>query len=298
MEERRIKSRQRDPGKIAVNLLGVLCALAVGFGGLYAVQGRLGLEQERLLAGGGMVELPQADGAETAETESVSVSGPLTEEKLLQILESRKEQGEAVPHEPLPGQINMAQAIDYGREWLEESVLPYLEPEAISAGEYKTSCYLWAPESVGEDLEASPWMSSWTVSLNSSGVDALLTLNAVNGQVLEASISFSSPVSYRGEEGLCALLEVYAESFGGNEDYCLICSKETDTGAKSYYQSIGTRGLYAAIETDNVVMSFAPNGPSETVPDNAPNVYVYTGCVNIHFIHFYLCTEPEQHLQD
>lgn len=274
---RKPEPRKRLKG-IALNFLGIMCAFAIAFGGLFLVQGRLNLEQERFLSGGGLVELPQADTVEIAEAESVLVSSLLTEEELLQLAEDLDGQGEATPHEPLPGQLTMVQAIDRGKIWLEEFFLPYFGVETLSAGEYRTSCYLWAPESAGEELEASPWLSCWTISLNSQEINALLTLNAESGQILEATVSSAAPVSYQSGETLLALLGAYTDSFGIKDDYCLIFQKE----AGPYYQSIGTGGLYAAIRADNITVSFAVDAVSDTA------VYMEQ-----FYVHLYLCTEPE-----
>lgn len=276
-------------GGIAVNFLGIMCAFAAALGGLFLVQGRLGMEQEQLLSGGGLVDLPQADSVETAEMESAFISSLLTEEELLELAGNLEGQEEAMPHEPLPGQLTMTQAIDHGKIWLEEFFLPYFGAETSPAGEYRTSCYLWAPESAGQKLEDSPWLSCWTISLSSQEINASLTINAKSAQVLEASVSFAAPAPQQSEETLLAMLGAYADSFGAEEDYCLMIHKEKEPGAKGfpYYQSIGTRGLYAAIQADSILVSIAADAASDTA------VYMER-----FYVHLNICTAPEQYLQD
>lgn len=268
-------------GSLFINLLGVLCALAIAFSSLFLVQGRLQGEQDKLLAGGGLVELPQIETAGAVEVSDALVLNQLAEEELLQLVYSLEQKGEVRPHEPLQGQLTMIQAMDCGEVWLEEFFLPHFGLNDLFSGEYKISCYLWAPETAGQDIEATPWFSCWTVSISSRNIDASLTLSAVSGQVLDASVSCSAPVPYQDGDSLMTLLGDYAFSFSLEEDYTLFYGGETDSGAKKlpWYQSIGTKGLYAAIQADNIVVSVAD---SNTYP-------LYQEFFNVHL---YLCSEP------
>lgn len=263
-----------------INLLGILCALAIAFSGMFLVQGRLIGEQDRLLSGGGLVELPQIETAGAVEVGDAFGLNQLAEEELLQLVYSVEQKGEIRPHEPLQGQLTMIQAMDCGVVWLEEFFLPHFGLYDLLSGEYRTSCYLWAPETAGQDIEAAPWLSCWTVSVSNRNIDATLTLSAVSGQVLDASVSCSAPVSYQDGDSLMTLLGDYAFSFDLEEDYTLIYGGETDSGAKKlpWYQSIGTEGLYAAIQADNIVVSVAD---SDTYP-------LYQEFFNVHL---YLCSK-------
>ena len=264
-----------------INLLGILCALAIAFSGLFLVQGRLIGEQDKLLAGGGLMELPQIETTGTVETEDAYALNQLEEEELLQLVYSLEQKGEIRPHEPLQGQLTMIQAMDCWEVWLEEFFLPHFGLNDLLSGEYRISCYLWAPETAGQDIEAAPWFSCWTVSVSNRNINATLTLSAVSGQVLDASVSCSVPVPYQDGDSLMTLLGDYAFSFDLEEDYTLIYGGETDSGAKKlpWYQSIGTEGLYAAIQADNIAVSIAG---SNTYP-------LYQEFFNVHL---YLCSEP------
>lgn len=277
------KFRQSGPGKsgrLFINLLGILCALAIAFSGLFLVQGRLIGEQDKFLAGGGLVELPQIETAGAVEVGDTLGLNQLAEEELLQLVYSLEQKGEIRPHEPLQEQLTMIQAMDCGVVWLEEFFLPHFGLYDFLSGEYRTSCYLWAPETAGQDIEASPWLSCWTVSISNRNIDATLTLSAVSGQVLDASVSCSAPVSYQDGDSLMTLLGDYAFSFDLEEDYTLICSGETDSGEKKlpWYQSIGKEGIYAAIQADNIVVSVADSDTNS----------LYQEFFNVHL---YLCSE-------
>ncbi|MCM1192608.1 MAG: hypothetical protein NC123_14665 [Butyrivibrio sp.] len=110
-----------------------------------------------------------------------------------------------------------------------------------------------------------PWLSCWTIAFSSEELEVRLILNAVSGQVLDASIKCASPVEYQDRELLMALLEEYAHSFGLEGDYTLVYSGESKSGAKKlpWYQSVGTRGLFAAIQADSIAVSLADVEASE-----------------------------------
>lgn len=276
------RSPSKGIGRIAVNLAGILSAFAIAFGGLFLVQGRLSLEQKQLLEGGGKVELPQTGTAEAAESVGICLQDSLAEEDLLQLLHSLEQMDEVRPHEPLEGQLTMIQAINRSEAWLEEFFLSYFTSDDLPAKEYKANCYLWAPETAGASPEASPRLSCWTVSLSNQSIDASLTLSAVSGQILDAAVSCSAPASAQNSQDLLTLLDKYALSFGLEEDATLICIEDKDDRAKelSCCQSIGTRGIYAAIKAGNIIFT------STDMNTNAP---VYMERFNVHL---YLSLEP------
>lgn len=273
--------RQKETGRILVNLSGILGALVIAFGGLFLVWLKLNREQVQLLAGSGLIELPQAGTLEAAKAADISPGRLLTEEELAQIKDILEEPGQANPHEPLSGQLSMAQAIEIGRAWLEDFFLPHLGKGDILLQEYKISCYLWAPETANP--ENCPRLSSWTVSLAGSDVEAVLILNAVSGQILDASVSCCSPVEYQERETLTTLLADFAFSFGLDGEYTLVYSGETESGAVKlpWYQSLGAGDTFAAIQASSIVA---------TAADADTGVSVYLEQFNIHL---YLSSGPE-----
>ena len=270
-------------GRVVVNLMGILSAFAIAFGGLFLVQSRLSLEQDKLLEGGGLVELPQTVTTEAAESVTISLQDSLSENDLLQLIQDLEQKGEIRPHEPLEGQLTMIQAINCSEAWLEEFFLSDFASNDLPAREYRVNCYLWTPETTDADPETFPWFSCWTVSLSSQNIDASLILSAVSGQILDASVSFSAPVSYQSRETLLTLLDKYAFSFGLEGDTVLISIEDKDTSARELlcYQSIGTCGIYAAMQAGNII--FASAGiDTET--------HLYLERFNVHL---YLSSEPK-----
>lgn len=255
MASRKSKQPPKRLGEITANLTGILSAFAIAFSGLFLVQDRLLQEQERLLESGGLMELPQTGTTDAAESVEVSLKDSLTESELLQLVHNLDQKNEVNLHEPLEGQLTMIQAIDLGKTWLEEFFLSGLVSSGFPTGEYRASCYLWTPETADTDPETYPWLSCWTVSLNSQNLTASLTLNAVSGQVLDASVSCSSSVLRPDEDSLLALLEKYALSFHLEGDDILISFEDKDnhTNGLLCYQSIGTCGIYAGIQADTLI---------------------------------------------
>lgn len=271
------KHPPRGIGRIAVNLAGILSAFAIAFGGLFLVQGRLSLEQNKLLEGGGKVELPQTGTAEAAEAATVSLRDSLAEEELLQLVHDLEQREEIKPHEPLEGQLTMIQAINCGETWLEEFFLSDATLNDLPAMDYRANCYLWTPETLEADPEASPWLGCWTVSLSNQNIDASLTLSAVTGQILDASVSCLAPVSRQGSGNLLTLLEKYASSFGLEGDNILISVEDKDANEKELlcFQSIGTRGLYAAIQAGNIIFAIADTDTETPLYMERFNVHLY-----------------------
>lgn len=272
----KMKHPPKRIGRIAVNLMGILSAFAIAFGGLFLVQGRLRLEQDRLLGSGGLVELPQTITTETAESVTVSLCDSLAEKELMQLVHNLEQKDEIKPHEPLEGQLTMIQAINCGEAWLEEFFLSDATLNDPASRDYRANCYLWTPEDAGAGPEASPWLSCWTVSLSNQNIDASLTLSAVSGQVLDASVNLSS-VSFQGKEDLLTILEKYASSFGLEGDDILISLEDKDTHTKELlcYQSIGTRGIYAAIQAGNIIFAIADNDTETPLYMERFNVHLY-----------------------
>lgn len=256
-----------------LNLLGILSAFVIAVGGLFLVQGSLTMEEKRFLSGGGLVELYRAGTVETAEGKDISVPRPLTEEELVQIIRALEKGGEIRPHEPGQEQLSMIEAMECSRAWMEDFLMPHLGVSDLNLQEYKVSCYLWMPETEGADAEESPWLSCWTISFSNQSMETRLILNAVSGQVLDASVSCALPVEYQDREHLMTFLGDYAFSFGLTEDYTLVYSGETESGAKKlpWYQSIGTQGIFAVIDADSIAVSLA----DEDAYTEFFNIHVY-----------------------
>lgn len=281
------QSPSKKYGRIWINALGILSAFVVAVGGLFLMQYSLDREKDKLLAGGGLVGLPQVERVETEETKDAFVLRQLTEDELFQLIQGMEHKGEIRPHEPLQGQLTMAQAYDCGLTWMEDFFLPHFGLSSLSDTEYRVDSYLWAPES-GGSVEEYPWLSCWTVSFINQDIEAVLILSAVSGQVLDGAVTCSVPVPYQGKEDLLEALADYAFSFDLGEDCSIVYSGETESGAKRlpWYWSFGTRGIYAGLDASSTRIV------TDAVED------IDTGEVNYvdreYFkVRLFLCLEPE-----
>lgn len=233
---------------IFVNLAGILAALAIALGVLLLVQNRLAAERLSLLNGGGKVEVPvQAKQVEAQGAGEIEITiTVLTEEELIQAVEVLESPGEPVYHEPMTGQLSMAQAVECGKKWMMDFLLPELGISPADDGEeYRAACFLWTSEENDGGAVHNPQLSFWAVSLDGPGVDAMLTLNAVTGQILNAAITSSYPVEYQDQYSIIALLEDYMDSFGLEADYSRL--KQESDNCWKICRDNGEKGINAAV---------------------------------------------------
>lgn len=242
---------------VLVDIAGVLLAFVIAFGALVLVQGLLRDEEARLLDESGRIEIMvRAEDAQLGETEvQLSI---LTQEELVQVVECLNRETEVGLHEPLSGQLSMAQAVQCGREWLSDFFLPHLSLEDSVPQEY--SCYLWGRLENGETGgEAEQMFSYWTIILTGQELSAELVLNAVTGQVLSAAVRCSEPVQYQEDHVLDVLLEDYWKSFALDADYSVIDRGDggASTDDRSGIRGMGNDEISAFLEVNSIVVSSA-----------------------------------------
>ena len=266
-----------------INLAGIMASLVIAFGVLILVQNRLAAERMSLLNGSGKVEVPvQAGQTEVQEAGEIEITVTvLTEEELIWSVEAMESPGEPVYHEPMTGQLSMAQAAEYGKEWMLDFLLPKLGINSDAKGEeYRAACFLWTPEEFDRDDIHNPQFSFWAVSLVGPQVDAMLTLNAVTGQVLDVSVISTCPVEYQDQYGLPALLEDYMDSFGLDEVYTRL---KQDGNSWTLSRDYGDKEL-------NAVISLSTQAVAVSKYDGEHDVD-YAEMQETVFIHLYLETD-------
>lgn len=253
------------------DLLGILAAIAIAFGGLALVEVRLAAEEDRILDAGGEMRIIQV---QTQKMEAQDVDeAAVRQEELAQAVECLKRGGDRHLHEPQAGQLSMAQAVDCGKGWMEEFLLPRLglEPdEGGEAREYKVGCFLWARE---EESGEAPWLSYWAVELNAAGIDGMLILNAATGQVMSAAVTVSHPIEYQDRDRIDTLLDDYADSFGIVSSYSTV--GRYDLGTKSFRKSLGNGEMSAVIDISSVVMTSADNAAGDMDTPDSRAIYEY-----------------------
>lgn len=257
-----------------INLAGLLLALAIASGGLLGVQARLAQEEASLLRGGGMVEFSvSSEPSPSEEIGVLTLRTPLTEEELTLVIQSLESGAKPYPHAPGLSQLSMAEAAEYGRSWLESFFMPHLGVADFHLNEQKISCYLWTAQ------EDTPLLSYWTVTFSAKDVEAELILNASSGQILDASVRCALPAGPQDTESLIDFLGDYASSFGLQEQDVLVensgnkgdpekddsVSENAIIFGRSIYQSIGSQGIFAAMNVSSVMVS-------SPLPEESPDV--------------------------
>lgn len=258
MSEDRQGSRISGAGSLLANGAGILAALGIGFGGLFLVQNILSGEAEKLLHSGGRVEIPvQGETMTTWETQDVeAVQALLTGEELRQVVERLEKGTDPWPHEPWQGQMSMAEAMECGRDWTENFLMPHLGMADYTLQEVTANCYLWNWQADVESGEGNPLFGCWSVWLYVPDLTVALTLNGVTGQVLQATVSISGqmPVEYQEKDGIMTLLTDYGDSFGLGGSYVMLNSEMAADGWEMR-QTVGEEGVYASVRTSTIAIA-------------------------------------------
>lgn len=246
-----------------MNLLGLITAFGIGFGGLFLVQYRLEREEDELLRSAGEVEIPVHVEVETADAVQVDTEPEkLTDAQLYQAVEWLDNGMESYPHEPWEGQLSMAQALECGDAWLREFLLPRMGADGDGLKEQSVDCYLWTWNLDSEGRETNSLASYWSVWIYSPELEAELTLQASSGQVLRAIVSSSVLTEYQEKDQIREILDDYADSFGlsgGGQAKQILDGGYGEAGNPGVWmqRSVGEEGVYASVTTNSFVISKA-----------------------------------------
>ena len=104
--------------------------------------------------------------------------------------------GKELPHEPMAGQMNMKQAIDAGKKWVENMAQIGVYADELSGCDFDATkaelCTIDTP--IRTSMDESMY-SYWKIWFIKDGVSVELTIHAASGEVWKAKISVE-----RGEE--------------------------------------------------------------------------------------------------
>ena len=280
------KEQKSTRKNICLNLLGILSAFGVALGGLLGVQGLLSQEEAQIFQSGGMVALPvQAEDMEAVDIGITEALTPrLTQEELTLVVQNLRSGGESYPHEPKAGQLSMTEAIMLGKEWIGQFFMPHLGQTDFVLQEYRANCYLWSLQEDPNDSQTNPLLSYWTVLLTGQGIEADLVLNAVTGQILNASVSCSFAAEYQDRDSLAGLLRSYADSFSlqDKDPPAESAGKAPESTDWILYQDIGSSGIQAAMSVSSIAVA---KQDTDSDPDE------YTEFLNLHI---YLISRPAE----
>ena len=154
--------------------------------------------------------------------------------------------GPEVLHEPLPGQIDMEQAIQIGRDWITALVENSILPANLSEDNFGyIKAVLCTPDS-NESLEQA-FLSCWKVVYMKEDIKIDLKIHALSGQVWNAEISMQEskmlPETLSEKEMLTIAFPFMPAEMGINEE-------TSDT------YKISEKGqVYATVKRDRILVN-------------------------------------------
>lgn len=189
--------------KIDTSLM-FLTAVCVIFGGWFLTEGLLIRREERFLNSTGTIAVQSerigllADNSlETAQEQAAEPEEfqgrEMTEDTRALVLAVWEYGGRELPHEPLPGQMNMKQAIDAGKKWVETMASHDVFTEALQECDFDVTkaelCTIDTP--IRTSMEEMLY-SYWKIWFIKDGASVELTIHAASGEVWKAKVSVAS----------------------------------------------------------------------------------------------------------
>ena len=244
-DKRREYDKKLDKyGSFLVTAFGICLAVLIAFGGLFFMKYQLNQSEKKLLSASGKVAISNV--SSTVKT-SASSKERLTEQELIQALQSLNCEGEEYPHEPMEGQLTMKQAIKKGKEWLILLDHYGMDSIGISVLEFdEINAKLCVKKAEGKAVNKILY-SYWKIIYKNNAVTSELVLNAVTGQVLHASITpFQyTPALIKLERA--ELLSDYSTSFQLGAGNILGENK------RELYYFFNTGRLYAFLKIEDMI---------------------------------------------
>lgn len=178
-----------------------LLAVCIIFGGWFITVRLLRQRADKFIASTGRVEMQMAetalfadseqDAQEEAEVQEEFRGQVMSEYTRALVLAVWEYGGNEVPHEPLPKQMNMEQAIDAGKKWIENMTAHGVFTDELQEGEsdmVSASLFTLDTPLIVGDLDRSMY-SYWKVQFIKSDAEVELTIHADSGEVWMANIS-------------------------------------------------------------------------------------------------------------
>lgn len=178
-------------GKIYTLLIfGV--SFAVVFGGWFFTREMLDQKEAVILANKGeiLVEVADVDVNENNPEAGKFEGVVLTENEIAEVLTVWSAGGREVLHEPMSGQMNMEQAINTGREWIDRLAVNSILPAYLSECSFDDTSAVLCSLDNSVSLQEN-YISYWKVTYVEGDVEIILTIHALSGQVWDANITMS-----------------------------------------------------------------------------------------------------------
>lgn len=234
-------------GKI-YTLLIFCVSFAVVFGGWFFTREMLDRKETVILANKGeiLVEVANVDVNENNSEAGKFEGAALTENEMAEVLIVWNAGGREVFHEPLAGQMNMEQAINTGREWIDRlaqsNILPGYLVESSFEDTSAVLCSLERNVSLQEN-----YISYWKVTYMEGDVEIILTIHALSGQVWDADITMSEDKMLYGT---CSDEKILSIAFPFLEND----NAETIVDNSTIYKISEEGTVYAALKRDSILI--------------------------------------------
>lgn len=264
----------------------LLLSLCIAAGGLCILRVGLEKEEESLLSGGGTVE--QKSVSEDRQGEEVRYSQSdtcLSAEELSLILKKEEDSGIRCPHEPYYGQLSIEEAVERGKEWLnqlkqESSFLADLWQET----DWNVAANLSRPGEESEmTVDSNRIFSSWHLEFYGTEENIYLEMNAVTGQILNMQINLDGEVTKIQDQDKEKLLTIFVSQFE------LEGNGEIEKEEGRFYQSLNEGQFYAVegFSLDSLESYGAVSYSDSSEKEDAYGNHARTGS-DIDFIGFYI----------
>ena len=176
-------------------LFTIFLSLVFAFGSMAGMNFIMEAREKQMLTERGrtVVEAPvrgwqKQGGSEENEDgeDSAQRSYELTTEQVTEAISSWNSRTGETVHNPVVGQISMTEAIQKGEMWLADMAI---EESGQGSDTHFVNATLSVPEQNEMSGQLEPYCSFWTVQFSGGGMNAILYINAVTGNILGAEIS-------------------------------------------------------------------------------------------------------------
>lgn len=197
----------------------LLLSLCIAAGGLCILRVGLEKEEESMLSRSGTME--QKSGSEkeggegSGEVRYTESDISLSKEELYQVLKNHEDSEILYPHEPYYGQLPMDEAVERGKEWMENLKKETgLFPSLWEKTGKKVSAILSRPG--GEEemvLDSNRIFSYWYLDFDGENFGVSLDMNAVTGQILRMQLDIEEEDLEIQEQDMEKLTKFFVSQF-------------------------------------------------------------------------------------
>lgn len=230
-------------------LLIFIVSFAVVFGGWFFTKEMLNRQKATILAQKGQISVAVA---EVEVSEDIPLSGEfegtfLTEHEIAQVLTIWNSGGRDYLHEPMTGQMNMEQAINAGREWIDKLAGYNIIPGYLSECNFDDTNAVLSSMDSSLSLEES-YISYWKVSFIKEDVEIELTIHALSGQVWDSKISMNEENMIYGT---CSNEQILAIAF----PFLISSNSEVKVEDSTIYRISEEGTVYSTLKRDHVLVN-------------------------------------------